>query len=357
MHFADRFFAAIATAGVFLDATAQPAAPAPSPDETQAHSPWLIVPLITNGPKLGTSYGGMVGYIMMLDEGSSPSLIALKATTSNTSSTVAGVFGKFSFHADRDRVVATISGGKVSNDYLDFLGTGREVRSDETLRLAFARYEHSVNGPLYLGLQWIYSNYDVEGADQVSDLTLEAAGLAGTVSSGAGVVLAYDTRDDINYPTMGVFGQLHNVASREFLGSDEDYDVVVADVSWYRSTSSRNVLALRGRTRFSWDAPVARESSIQMRGYTAGQYLGRNSLTFEFEDRYLYRPRWGAKIFGGVACLFGDGNSCDGEHVYPMIGVGAFYVLKPRERMVLNFEFADGEGDNSGLYLRFGNRF
>jgi Omp85 superfamily domain len=325
--------------------------------EQQHHSPWLLVPLVSSSPKLGTSFGGMAAYIMRFDEESSPSLIGLKATTSNTSSTVVGAGGKLFFHADRDRLAFGLVGGKVTNDYLDFLGSGQEVRTNENVRAYFVRYQHAVAAHLYLGVQAVYSNYGVEGDDPTSEMALEEAGLTGLVSAGPGLVLAYDTRDNVNNPTSGMYWQIHNLAYRESLGSDENYDAINADGRWYLRTSTHNVLVLHAKARWTDDAPASRESSIEMRGYTRGQYLGRNSLTLEAEDRYMLRARWGLKAFGGMACLYGDGKSCGGDQLYSMIGAGAFYIIKPSANMVLNAEFAKGEGDNQGFYLRFGNQF
>jgi len=36
------------------------------------------------------------------------------------------------------------------------------------------------------------------------------------------------------------------------------------------------------------------------------------------------------------------------------VAAGLYYVLKPVEKMVATLEYADGEGGNRGVYLRFG---
>ena len=65
-----------------------------------------------------------------------------------------------------------------------------------------------------------------------------------------------------------------------------------------------------------------------------------------------------ATIFAGVACLYGDGENCsDSENVYPAGGAGVQYILKPKEGIVLNLEYAQGEGGNYGVYLKIGYGF
>lgn len=325
--------------------------------QQEKHSPWLLVPLVSNSPKLGTSLGLMGGYIHRFDEVSEPSLVGVQVKHSNTSSSVLSVGGKLFFNENRDRLALGLVGGKVTNDYLDFLGTGVEVRTDEQLKAFFTRYQHALAPHWYFGVQGVYSNYGVEGEDAVSDLALDQAGLAGLTSAGLGVVLSYDTRDNVNNPSSGIYWQLHNLAYREGLGSDANYDALNTDFRWYKRTSEDNVVVVHVKARWTDDAPASRESTIQMRGYTHGQYMGKNSMTVEAEDRYMIRPRIGAKVFGGIACLYGDGKSCSGDNLYPMVGFGAFYVIKPKENMVVTAEFAKGDGDNQGFYLRFGNRF
>ncbi|WP_341676395.1 BamA/TamA family outer membrane protein [Niveibacterium sp. SC-1] len=323
----------------------------------QERSPWLLVPLVSSNPKLGTSIGGMGGYIKRFDPVSEPSLLALQATVSNTSSKVLGLGGKLYFNENRDRATIGLVGGKVSNDYLDFLGSGLEVATDEQMRAYFLRYQHEVAPRWYLGVQGVHSNYNVDGVDPTSELILDEAGITGLVSAGLGLVLAYDSRDNVNNPTDGLYALVHNVTYRESLGSDADYDALIAEARWYLRTQEKNVLVLHAKGRWTANAPSSRESTIEMRGYNHGQYLGRHMTTLEAEDRYQIGQKWGAKGFGGLACLYGDGKSCELDKLYPMIGVGAFYVIKPKEHMVINAEFAKGKSDNQGFYLRFGNRF
>lgn len=320
------------------------------------HSPWLFVPLVSSNPKLGTSLGLMAGYVHQFDH-SEPSLFATQLQRSNTSSKTYGLGGKVFWNENADQLIFGLGGGKVSNDYLDFLGSGQQVRSDEALRGYFLRYQHQVRPNWYLGAQAVYANYAIESDDPLSNLILEQAGLAGSVAAGVGLVLSYDTRDNTNNPQSGVLVQLNNFVYREVFGSDDEYSQLTGEVKWFKRTAERNVLVLHGKWRWTHDAPASKESTVELRGYTRGQYLGRNALTLEVEDRYMFLPRWGGKVFGGLACLHGDGERCRGDNIYPMLGGGVFYVVKPESDMVVSAEVAKGNGENRGFYLNFGHRF
>lgn len=92
-----------------------------------------------------------------------------------------------------------------------------------------------------------------------------------------------------------------------------------------------------------------------MRGYKFGEYLGEYMSSIEAEERLRIAARWTATVFLGVGCLYGGSLTCtDSENIYPDAGAGVQYVVKEKEGMVLNLEYAKGKGDNEGVYLKFG---
>lgn len=345
------------------ETAAQPSSAGASTNEAegvmarQERSPWLLVPLVSSSPKLGSSLGVMAGYLTRFDAASSASMIGLQAQRSDTDSEVLGLFAKLYFNGDRDRLILAATNGQIHNDYQDFLGTGIEVHSDENIRGYLGRYLHEVAPNWFLGGQIVKGNYAIDGEDPVSVDILNQVGITGAVSAGVGLTVLYDTRNNVNNPTSGVLGNLHNLAFRKIMGGDNQYDTYSADLRWYHSTSAQNVVAVHGAAGWTKDAPAANQSSISMRGYTRGQYLGKNVFTLEAENRYMFRPQWGAKAFAGLSCLYGDGKSCSGDNLFPMVGAGVFYILKPKENMLISAEFAKGNGDNQGFYLRFGQPF
>ena len=76
--------------------------------------------------------------------------------------------------------------------------------------------------------------------------------------------------------------------------------------------------------------------------------------SLEVEERLSFNARWGATIFAGAGGLYGDSPAPLDRTVYPMIGAGLHFVLKPAQRMNVNLEYAQGIGDNRGFYLKLG---
>ena len=323
-----------------------------------AASPWLLAPLVTSDPKLGTSAGALVGYLYQYDAESPASTFGAAGVYSNTDSYVVGAFANTYFGKDRHRLVLGIAGGKIRNDYDDFLGSGLPLQTTDDLRFAAARYLHRIGGDWFAGAQLITTNYTISGETWFTSMLLDLLGLTGFDSNAIGLVAQFDNRDNQNSPSEGAFFSVSNLAYRESLGGDEDFDVYSADYRHYWEHGDGHVLAGRVAARVTQDAPIGAYSSVQLRGYVPGNYLAPHSISLEADERYRLNDRWGLSAFGGVACLLEGISDCgDENNWYPSIGAGVMYMLKPKEKMVLRLDYAVGEGDNSGLYFRFGQPF
>ena len=52
--------------------------------------------------------------------------------------------------------------------------------------------------------------------------------------------------------------------------------------------------------------------------------------------------------------FLGRGASPLDRSIYPTIGAGLHFVIKPKERMNVNLEYAQGVGDSRGVHLKLG---
>ncbi len=321
-------------------------------------SPWLLTPVFSSNPKLGTSLGVLVGYLHYFDEKSRPSIFGISAQYTSTGSIVAGAFAKTSFDQDHQRLIAGLLYGNIKNDYDDYLGTGVPLRNNAELRSVLARYTYRIKGDWFVGVQGIYQNFAITGETAFDDQILNVLGIQPYKSAGAGLVVQRDSRDSENMPTQGSLLNLNNLAFRESLGGENNYDVYRAEIKYFIPHGNRNVFALRQLNHLTNDAPAAVRAPVQLRGYKIGQYTGEYMSAIEGEERYRLAEKWTATLFAGVACLYGDGKSCsDNVNLYPAAGAGVQYILKPKEGIVLNLEYAAGKDGNYGVYLKLGYGF
>jgi hypothetical protein len=347
---------------VSVPAVAQPAAKPAAPEEDAVtkfeRSPWLVAPLFQSNPKLGTSAGALAGYLHFFDEKSRPSIFAVQAQYSNTGSIIAGAMAKASWDEDRQRVLSGLLYGNVKNDYDDYLGSGVPLRNEAELKSFIARYTYRVSGNWFIGAQGIYQNFAIAGQSEFDTLVLDTLGLVPFKTAGAGIVIQNDSRDDENMPSKGWLLNLNNLVFREGLGGDFDYEMYRLELRYYMPHGDRNVLAIRQLNHLTSDAPQAARAPVQLRGYKVGQYTGEYMSSIEAEERFRLAEKWTATLFAGVACLYGSGKSCsDSENLYTAVGAGVQYILKPKEGIVLNLEYAAGESGNYGVYLKMGYAF
>lgn len=338
------------------------AAPVPGLAQTEspatalaAPSPWLLAPVFNVSPKLGTSLGALGGYLHYYDENSRPSIFAVTAQYTSTESIVAGGFAKTSFDEDRQRLTAGLMYGYIKNDYSDYLGTGIALQSNAELRSAITRYLYRVTGAWFAGVQGIYQNFAIGGETAFDDQVLDILGVKPYKSGGAGVVIYRDSRDSENMPTRGWLLSLNNMAYREALGGQDDFDVYRLDDRYYIEHGKGHVFAIRQLNHLTTNAPTQVRAPVMLRGYKLGQYNGEYMSSIEGEERLRLGEKWTATVFAGAACTYGGGRDCrDSANIYPAAGAGLQYVLKPKEGIVMNLEYARGKADNYGVYLKLG---
>jgi outer membrane protein assembly factor BamA len=330
--------------------------PEAHPEEDKKSSPWFITPLLSSDPKISTAAGGMAGYVKQFDEKSPASLIGVAGTYSTTNSWYLTAFAKTHFGEDKHRLTIAAVTGEVHNDYSDFLGSGLNVQTTDDVSLYALRYSYRIYGNWYLGPQFMSTNYAISGDNFLSGQVLEHIGLTGFRSNGVGLYTAHDTRNNQYSPSSGHVFEAHNIAYRESLGGDASFDTLTADYQHYIPHKKIHVIAVHARGRWTNDAPNSGYSSVDLRGYTRGQYLAPHSGMVEADYRYSLNKKWGLAAFAGVAGLYGSDKEEGSNELFPGAGAGVFYRLND-EGMVVRADAAFGKDGNWGLYLTFGHGF
>jgi len=311
--------------------------------------------VFSSSPKLGTALGGLGAFLRTFDPDSRVSLFGVVYEYTSTHSHVAAAFARASFGADHHRVTIVVPFGHIRNDYDDYLGTGQPLKTDDDFRGAVGRYLFRLTGDWFIGAQASAANYQVLGATPEDELVLETLGVRGLESAALGAVVMHDSRDNEDMPTKGWFANVNNLAYREGLGGPSSYDAYRLDFRTFWKHGGRHVLAVRQFNWFSHDAPAAAQATVTLRGYKFGQYLAPYMSSLEIEERVSFSARWGATLFTGAAGLYGETTLPLGRSTYPTFGAGVHFVLKPKERMILNLEYAQGVDENRGVYIRLGH--
>ncbi|MGA0344500.1 MAG: hypothetical protein ACO3RT_07210 [Arenicellales bacterium] len=324
---------------------------------SRERSPYVAVPLLSSSPKLDTSVGVLLGYLKSFDEASPPSFFAVSGTYSASESHTLVAFGQTFFDQGRQRFNFAASQGRVNNDYENFLDSGMPAQTTDNIEALAARYLFSPARYWYVGAQVLSSNYVIESEGLVEQ-TLQDIGLTGLDSVGLGLVAQYDSRNNLRNATQGKHFLLQNYGYREALGSSDDFDVVRADLVSYSPVSERFTLATQVAGRWTRDAPVTGYSSISLRGYVRGMYLAENYTHLAIDNRIRLGGNWSANAYGGLACLYASMSDCSGSsNLYPAVGVGLSYVLRPEAGIILRADATFGKDDNRAFYLNLNQPF
>jgi hypothetical protein len=316
----------------------------------KAPSPWLLLPTFSNNPKLGTSLGALAGYVRKFDAQSQVSIFGVSAQYTSTDSATAVVFGRTSFDADQHRLNVIAIGGRIRNDYDDFIGTGVPLKSEDHIR-----YLYRLKDDWFVGAQVLATNYQIVGQTAMDDDLIALLGLKGFEASGVGVVGQHDSRDRTDSPRQGWLLNFNNIAYRPKAEGSDNFSVYRLDYRHFWSHGDGHVLAVRQSNQWTQDAPLGANAPVQLRGYTVGEYLGKSMSSIEVEERHRLAERWTATAFGGLACLYGgDRSGCSTSDLFPSVGAGVQYVLKPAQGIVANLEFALGKDGNRAVLFKMG---
>jgi len=112
-------------------------------------------------------------------------------------------------------------------------------------------------------------------------------------TGGLGLIINYDSRDNIISPSDGHLAKLHTMFYNETFGGDYDYTKIKASSYSYWPVLNDVVLGVRLEGDFTdGDAPFYDVPYIDMRGIPALRYQGDNVIVAELEARWDITYRW-----------------------------------------------------------------
>lgn len=258
----------------------------------------------------------------------------------------------------------------------NYFGTGNQIRQDFIDRLdslyiekydaRFPRIRLSVSKKigkgLYLGMRYVYDDFNFTKRNPNGQLIEgKVTGSNGGRVSGGGLVVNYDTRNSLFYPTRGwlVEGLLYTEGG--YSGSDFDYQKFVIDASKYYTIGKKTVLAFNGVVSLAvGDVPFHQMPVIggtkKMRGYFEGTYRDENLLMLQSEYRFPLFWRLGGVVFGGLGEVSDKPNQWNFDHVRYNMGAGIRFTLDKVQRINMRLDYGIGYR-STGFYLTIGEAF
>ncbi|UCE20022.1 MAG: BamA/TamA family outer membrane protein [Gemmatimonadota bacterium] len=243
-----------------------------------------------------------------------------------------------------------------------FYGIGNHTSEDDeeeyTPRNAYFSFnlQKKIQKVFHAGILYEFTDSkmkEVEGGRSLAQKKI--LGSEGGTVSGAGILMNWDTRDNIFCASSGRFYQLSTSLFRDYLGSDYDFTRYTLDLRQYIPVVTSHAIALQGYMKvITGDPPFQMMSMLGgdslMRGYYGGRYRHKNMVVVQTEYRL---PLWwrfglvGFLGFGDVSKDIEDFVLSDFKH---SAGLGLRYFLNPEEKLNIRLDLAYGK-DSSGFYI------
>jgi len=249
-----------------------------------------------------------------------------------------------------------------------FFGLGNETRAEdmEIYKVNFPRIRINalklLRPNLYGGIRYWMDDFDIREIKENGILATETiTGQNGGFLSGAGLVLNYDNRNNIFFPTKGNFVELVGFLNGSYLGSDFNFSKFTLDASKYIGFKNQ-VLALNFYTEFTGgNAPFNQLSLLggnkKMRGYFEGRLRDNHQIALQTEYRFpIYKKRFRGVVFGGVGQVANQFSEFNIDNLKYTYGAGLRILINEKERIHIRLDAGFGK-ETSGYYITIGEAF
>lgn len=221
----------------------------------------------------------------------------------------------------------------------------------------------------FVGVQLVHSrNAASEMAPPMAEDPLILRDGTDVRTGGAGGILRYDTRNSPFATQRGLLLEVANAYYGHFFGGRFHFQTLQFDARYFRPLmgNTRHILALQGRTRFSFGEVPWSELSLMggefgLRGYPLGRFRDRNLFYGQAEYRYTFATKrkepspHSVAGWVGAGQVFGDQNRFfDHRHWLPSIGGGYRLEIQPNMNVRVDYGFGRKSG---GLYVAFSDAF
>lgn len=199
---------------------------------------------------------------------------------------------------------------------------------------------------------FLTSNADFNNSEILSGIPSDEVDIT---TGGLGLILNYDSRDNIVSPNDGHLAKLETMVYNKAFFGDFNYAKIKAASFTYWPLFSDLVLGVRLEGDFSsGDVPFFDLPFIQMRGIPALRYQGNNVFVGELEARYDITKRWSLVGFVGSGWTGDTISDLTGSSAEVAGGGGFRYLIARRYNLRAGIDVAWGPEDTV-VYLGMGS--
>jgi len=335
------------------------------PDSLGSDGSWVAIPAVFSTPETGFGGGPAAGYIFPRTLARHPSTI-FSTFFYTEKKQIISVLAPEVYFAGGGRIYATLSYQKFPDS---FWGIGPETDPGDEENFTPEFFSARLLGQLELapdlraGAQYLFRGETILETDPGGALATGAvAGSEGGARSGAGLLVTYDTRDNLFSSRSGWFAELSHVTYGGVLGSEHDFSSAGLDLRRFFEVIPSHVVALRlyARSTGGGDVPFQDMPALggqgDMRGFQQGRYRDRTAVYMQAGFRFPLYWRIRGAVFGSAGSVAeGLFDLEAGRMKYA--GGGGLRILLNEQRFALRIDYAVGSGSSSGFYFTTNEAF
>ncbi len=328
---------------------------------------FLAVPLIYYSPetRLGFGAAGIYSFHMNNEVDYRPSSIQFLASYTQNKQILIQL--PYQLFWDRNK---NYSYGEL--DYFkfpyQFYGIGNDISLNEyaSYTATFTRfrlnYLRLYKNDWFVGVRYWFDNvFDITRADHPLFNDPRVVGINGGRSAGLGLVILFDTRDNVFYPSKGSYVELDITGYGRATLSNYSFSNYIIDARKYHEIQEGTIVAFQGLTQFSsGDVPFSELATIggnrRMRGYYEGAVQDKNLFLFQTELRQTIKGRVGLVAFGGISNVFPRIQYFDFGDTRFTGGVGFRLMFNKAEKINARLDWGFGNKTN-GIYFTISEAF
>lgn len=319
-------------------------------------------PIPLKNPTLGTGLALGGGYLFNLDEESANSFLGLGAFKTDNGSQGYGLSGDVAWDNNRWSLGMTVA--EVDLFYNLYYGGDNRftvpLRQDGKLINLTLQYGIDENIIVGLSTAYVESSIGLDGGGVLPGFLERDVDLK---IYKFGPTFDLDYRDDTIYATEGyhvAFSGNYNQLETN-LGT-EDYLKGVIKYDAFTSLENGMVIATRAvGCSVSENTPFFEQCGLgsvdSFRGFSFGEVLDDNLLSFQAELRGRLTKRFGYALFAGLGAVADDFGNMSRDDIRTSAGLGLRFRLSEQFPMDFSVDYARADTGDGSVYIYVGQRF
>lgn len=249
-----------------------------------------------------------------------------------------------------------------------FYGIGNKTSPDLKEKISYDSFKingkilRKIKNNLFAGLQYQYYNtYNVKFLPNTHFTGNSFYGKKGSITSGIGTAILYDSRNSILTPLRGTYIEISNFFYNKFVGSQLKFINFNVDVRKYYKITNKSIIAFQSILILNYGHVPFKQLAFLggnniLRGYYSGRYRDKQMLVFQTEYRSHLIWRIGYTVFAGLGNVSSHSIITDLTSTKFAGGIGIRYKLFKEENVNIRIDFGIGN-KSTGLYFTLSEAF